>query len=424
MSGPALIHVVVSGLATGCIYALVALSLVIVYNATRTVNFAQGELLMISAFVAWTAQRAGLPLAAALVSGVVAGGLLALLLERAIIRRAVSATHWDVLIITLGLSLALRAAAGIVWTNEELPFPALFSNRPIAIGPVRVAPVSLGVIGASLILMLALVALFRATRFGRAMRAVAQNQTAARLMGISVERVYAGSWVLAAVAGGVAAGGLLAFLVERAIIRRAVSATHWDVLIITLGLSLALRAAAGIVWTNEELPFPALFSNRPVAIGPVRVAPVSLGVIGASLVLMLALVALFRATRFGRAMRAVAQNQTAARLMGISVERVYSGAWVLAAVVGGVAGVLIAPVTFLSTKMGLIAINGFTAAVLGGFGSLPGAVAGGMLLGVIENMAPLYLPTGIRYSVPFLVMIAILVARPRGLFGSLERRKV
>jgi len=292
VSGPALIHVVVSGLATGCIYALVALSLVIVYNATRTVNFAQGEMLMVSAFVAWSAQHtAGLPL-------------------------------------------------------------------------------------------------------------------------------------LAAVACGVAAGGLLAFLVERAIVRRALSATHWDVLIITLGLSLALRAAAGIVWTNEELPFPALFSNRPVAIGPVRVAPVSLGVIGASLILMLALVALFRATRFGRAMRAVAQNQTAARLMGISVERVYSGAWVLAAVVGGVAGVLIAPVTFLSTKMGLIAINGFTAAVLGGFGSLPGAVAGGMLLGVIENLAPLYLPTGIRYSVPFLVMIGILVARPRGLFGSLERRKV
>ena len=205
MSGPALVHVVVSGLATGCIYALVALSLVIVYNATRTVNFAQGEMLMVSAFVAWTAQHtAGLPLLAALACGVAAGGLLAFLVERAIIRRAVSATHWDVLIITLGLSLALRAAAGIVWTNEELPFPALFSNRPVAIGPVRVAPVSLGVIGASLVLMLALVALFRATRFGRAMRAVAQNQTAARLMGISVERVYSGAWVLAAVVGGVA----------------------------------------------------------------------------------------------------------------------------------------------------------------------------------------------------------------------------
>ena len=292
MSSSALAHVVVSGLATGCIYGLVALSLVIVYNATRTVNFAQGEMLMISAFVAWSAQR------------------------------------------TAGLPLLLALACGVV------------------------------------------------------------------------------------------AGGLLAYLVERVIIRRALQATHWDVLIITLGLSLVLRAAAGIVWTNDELPFPSLFSNRPVSIGPVRVAPVSFGIIGASLILMLALVALFRATRLGRAMRAVAQNQNAARLMGISVEGVYGSAWVLAAVVGAVGGVLIAPVTFLSTRMGLIAINGFTAAVLGGFGSMPGAVAGGMLLGLIENLAPLYLPTGIRYSVPFLIMIAILLVRPRGLFGSVERRKV
>ena len=292
MSSSALAHVVVSGLATGCIYGLVALSLVIVYNATRTVNFAQGEMLMVSAFVAWSAQR------------------------------------------TAGLPVPLALACGVV------------------------------------------------------------------------------------------AGGLLAYLVERTIIRRALAATHWDVLIITLGLSLVLRAGAGMVWTNDELPFPPLFSNRPVSIGPVRVAPVSLGIIGASLVLMLCLAVLFRSTRLGRAMRAVAQNQNAARLMGISVEGVYSSAWVLAAVVGAVGGVLMAPVTFLSTKMGLIAINGFTAAVLGGFGSMLGAVAGGMFLGVIENLAPLYLPTGIRYSVPFLVMIAILVARPPGLFGRAERRKV
>jgi len=292
MSSSALAHVVVSGLATGCIYGLVALSLVIVYNATRTVNFAQGEMLMVSAFVAWSAQR------------------------------------------TAGLPVPLALACGVV------------------------------------------------------------------------------------------AGGLLAYLVERTIIRRALAATHWDVLIITLGLSLVLRAGAGMVWTNDELPFPPLFSNRPVSIGPVRVAPVSLGIIGASLVLMLCLAVLFRSTRLGRAMRAVAQNQNAARLMGISVEGVYSSAWVLSAVVGAVGGVLMAPVTFLSTKMGLIAINGFTAAVLGGFGSMPGAVAGGMFLGVIENLAPLYLPTGIRYSVPFLVMIAILIARPHGLFGRAERRKV
>jgi branched-chain amino acid transport system permease protein len=222
----------------------------------------------------------------------------------------------------------------------------------------------------------------------------------------------------------VVAAALLGWLIERAVIRHSIAATHFDVLIITLGLSLVLRAAAGLVWTHDEFPFPSFFADRPIAIGPVRLAPVSLGIIGGSLLLMLALYGLFRYTRLGRAMRAVAQNQRAARLMGISVERVYSASWILAAVVGGIAGVLIAPVIFLSSKMGLVAINGFTAAVLGGFGSMPGAVVGGMLLGVIENLAPLYLPSGIKHSVPFLLMIAILLVRPSGVLGRARRRKV
>ena len=290
MSPTALVHVVVSGLATGSIYALMAISLVIIYNATRTLNFAQGEMLMVSTFVGWTA---------------------------------------------------------------------------------------LQVLNAPLVIALAVVA-----------------------------------------------AALLGFILERVVIRHAISATHFDVLIITLGLSLMLRSAAGVTWTHDEFPFPSFFSNRPLVVGPIRVAPVSLGIIGASLALMLALGALFRWTRLGRAMRAVAQNQRAARLMGISVERVYSSSWVIASVVGAVAGVLIAPVVFLSSKMGLVAINGFTAAVLGGFGSMPGAVVGGMLLGVLENLAPLYLPASIKHSVPFLVMISILIVRPGGVLGRIARRKV
>jgi branched-chain amino acid transport system permease protein len=286
-----LVHVVVSGLATGSIYALMGLALVIIYNATRTLNFAQGDMLMLSAFMGWSAYRAGLPL-------------------------------------------------------------------PLA--------------------------------------------------------------ALVAIAGSAA----LAFLIERLVIRRSIAATHWDVLIITLGLSLIFRAVAGLIWTHDEFPFPSFFGTEPIAIGAVKLAPVSVGILGASLATMLWLWLLFTKTRLGRAMRAVAQNQPAARLMGISVERVYSTSWVLAAVVGAVAGILVAPVVFLSSKMGLIVINGFTAAVIGGFGSMPGAVLGGMLLGVIENLAPLYLPSGIRYSVPFLVLIAILVVRPVGLLGRAERRKV
>src|SRR5207249_11651947 len=200
-----LIHVVVSGLATGSIYALMALALVIIYNATRTLNFAQGEMLMVSTFIGWAAQRAfGLPLGVTLLVAVLAGAILAFLVERLVIRRAIGATHWDLLIITLGLSLVLRAAAGLAWTHDEFPFPSFFGTRPIALGPVRLAPVSLGIVGASLTLMLGLWALFTRTRLGRAMRAVAQNQRAARLVGISVERVYAASWVLASVVGAIA----------------------------------------------------------------------------------------------------------------------------------------------------------------------------------------------------------------------------
>jgi len=292
MTTATLVHVIVSGLATGSIYALMAISLVIIYNATRTLNFAQGEMLMVSTFVGWTALQ----------------------------------------VLQAPLAVALLVA--------------------------------------------------------------------------------------------VAASALLGFILERVVIRHAISATHFDVLIITLGLSLMLRSAAGLAWTHDEFPFPSFFSNRPLAVGPIRVAPVSLGIIGASLALMLALGALFRWTRLGRAMRAVAQNQRAARLMGISVERVYSSSWIIASVVGAIAGVLIAPVVFLSTKMGLVAINGFTAGVLGGFGSLPGAVVGGMLLGVLENLAPLYLPSSIKHSVPFLVMITILLVRPGGVLGHVARRKV
>ena len=292
MTAATLVHVVVSGLATGSIYALMALSLVIIYNATRTLNFAQGEMLMVSTFIGWAAQR------------------------------------------VFGLSLALTLLVAVV------------------------------------------------------------------------------------------AAGLMGWLIERTVIRRAIGTTHWDVLIITLGLSLMLRAAAGLVWSHDEFPFPSFFGSRPIAVGAVRLAPVSLGIIAASLLLMTALYVVFTRTKLGRAMRAVAQNQRAARLMGISVERVYSRAWMLAAMVGAVAGVLVAPVVFLSSKMGLIVINGFTAAVIGGFGSMPGAVLGGMLLGVIENLAPLYLPSGVRYSVPFLVLIGILLVRPAGLLGHVAQRKV
>src|SRR5437763_15955490 len=112
MTAAAVAHVVVSGLATGSIYALVALSLVTIYNATRTVNFAQGEMFMVSTFVAWSVARAGAPLGVALVVAVVSAAALGLVIERVVIRRALGAGHWDGLIITPGVRLVLKAGSG------------------------------------------------------------------------------------------------------------------------------------------------------------------------------------------------------------------------------------------------------------------------------------------------------------------------
>ena len=195
VTAAALVHVVVSGLATGSIYALMALSLVIIYNATRTLNFAQGEMLMVSTFVGWTAQRAvGLPLLVALLVAVLAAALLALVVRAA----GHPARHRRHPLGRADHHAGTVADPARRRRHRVEPRRVSRSRRssptgPIALGPVRVAPASLGIIGASLVLMLALAALFRWTRLGRAMRAVAQNQRAARLMGISVERVYAGA---------------------------------------------------------------------------------------------------------------------------------------------------------------------------------------------------------------------------------------
>jgi len=130
-------------------------------------------------------------------------------------------------------------------------------------------------------------------------------------------------------------------------------------------------------------------------------------------------------SRLGVAMRAVARNRLASRIMGIRIHRINAVTWGLASVLGAVAGVLIAPITFLDINMGLNpALKAFTAAVLGGMTSMPGAVVGGLLLGVIENLVGAYVSPELKVSVAFFVIIAVLAIRPAGLFGHHYRRRV
>jgi branched-chain amino acid transport system permease protein len=139
---------------------------------------------------------------------------------------------------------------------------------------------------------------------------------------------------------------------------------------------------------------------------------------------MLILFLFFKYTRIGTSLRAASQSQQAALLMGISVKRSFALTWAISGLVSGIAALLIAPVVFLSTRMGLVVINGFAAAILGGWGSFPGAVVGGIFLGVLENIAPYYFPSQIKNIIPFAVLVSVLVIRPRGIMGEERRRRV
>jgi branched-chain amino acid transport system permease protein len=148
------------------------------------------------------------------------------------------------------------------------------------------------------------------------------------------------------------------------------------------------------------------------------------GVIGSSLAIMLALYLFFKLTKTGTAMRATAQSQTAARLMGVSVSRIFALTWAISAAIGGVAGVLIAPIIYLDPNLGFIGVKAFAGAILGGFGSIPGAIVGGMLLGVIENLSGYFFNAGIKQVSTYILLILVLVVRPAGLFGAAPIRKV
>jgi len=287
-----ILQVIVNGIATGCIYSLMALGLTLIYKSTEHVNFAQGEMAMMSGFIAFTFfQILGFPVVLSLLVCLLASIALGLIMERLIIRPAMRAPHFNVFIITLGASIVMQSVAGLVWTYDQFPFPSLFPSKTFSLGLVRVDGVSLGII-------------------------------------------------------------------------------------VTTGL------------------------------------------------LMVILYSFFKRSKTGIAMRAVSQSHTAALLMGISVKRCFALTWAISGLISGVAAILIAPVIFLSTRMGLVVINGFAAAILGGWGSIPGAVVGGIVLGILENVAPYYFPSSTRNVIPFAVLVGVLILKPTGIMGEERKRRV
>ncbi len=287
-----LIQLAVNGIAVGCIYGLIALGFVLIYKATEMVNFAQGDLMMLGAFVAYT-----------LISG-------------------------------LGL------------------------------------PYWLGLLGAVIIM------------------------------------------------------AVLGYLLDAVLLRPVIGQPQFAIVMLTIGLGFILRAAAGFIWGHDPLSFETPFSGKVVNAGGVVIATENLAIIFGTVVLCIILYAFFRFTRLGVAMQAASQNQLAAYYMGIPVKRIFSMIWALSAGVAAVAGILLAPKFLIDPNMGFLGIKAFAAAVLGGFGSIPGALLGGLVIGVIEQIAGVYGPPGSHETAAYLALLLVLVLKPGGIFAQIGRKKV
>ena len=279
------------GLASGGIYASLALALVMIYQATHLVNFAQGELAMFSTYIAWSLMQAGLPYWGAFVATVAGAFVLGVLIERVIVQPVENAPILSIVIVFIGLLVILNSLAGWIFTYTIKPFPSPFPEQPL-FGNAYIGPHELGSIGVTLVVLVAVFVFFRFTPLGLAMRAAAQNPVSSRLVGIRV------GWMLA------------------------------------LG-------------------------------------------------------------------------------------------WGLAAAIGAIAGIMVAPSVFLEPNMMAgILLYAFAAALLGGIDSPGGAVLGGFIVGVLENLAGVVLGTELKLTVALALIVGVLVIRPSGLFGKVHVRRV
>ena len=218
---------------------------------------------------------------------------------------------------------------------------------------------------------------------------------------------------------------LFGMLTELLIIRPILGYPQFSIVMATIGLGYFMRSIAGMIWGTDDLKIETPFSQGVFKIGDLVLAHDKLSVIVATLILCVILYLFFNKTRLGTAMRATSENMLAAYYMGIPVKRVVSLIWAISAMVAACAGVLLAPITFIHSNVGLaLGLKAFPAAVLGGFGSIPGALVGGVLIGVIETMAGFYLAQGWKDVVPYLILLIMLVLKPAGLFGLAQRKKV
>jgi branched-chain amino acid transport system permease protein len=294
-------QLLISGISQGCIYGLIALGFVLIYKATETVSFAQGELMMLGAFGGLACMTfLGFPFWLAVISAIGAMAVFGVLLERVVIRPILGQPAFSIVMLTIGIGYVARGLITMIPNigTETHTLPVPYKDM---------------------------------------------------------------IWKLGGDANGI---GALVINIEQVV------------------------------------------------------------VIASTAMLCVLLFAMFRYSKLGIAMQASSQNQLAAYYMGIPVKRLNGLVWGLAAAVAAIAGLLLAPITFVHANMGFIGLKAFPAAVVGGFGSLPGAIVGGLIIGIVESLSGFYLPDGFKDTAAYIVVLVMLMVKPNGLFGEKLRKKV
>ncbi|MES2973224.1 MAG: branched-chain amino acid ABC transporter permease [Pseudomonadota bacterium] len=228
---------------------------------------------------------------------------------------------------------------------------------------------------------------------------------------------------LAAIATVLFAAAFSWFLDAR-VMRLIVGQPQFAGVMLTIAIAFMVRGLVSMSFGPESRTYPTPWTGQKTQLGPLVVSDLSLVIVAAALIITLALFWFLRKTALGVAIQAASQNQLAAYLSGIRVKRVTSLVWALSGGIAAVCGLLLAPTALVDIGLWIVVLKALAAVVLGGFGSVPGAIVGGLLLGVIEQFAGVYLPDGFKDAMAYLVLIGVLILWPRGLLGEAHGRRV
>jgi branched-chain amino acid transport system permease protein len=224
--------------------------------------------------------------------------------------------------------------------------------------------------------------------------------------------------------GVVVLGGVGGAVMERLLIRPIVAAPEFTLVIATFAIGLLIKGAISLHFGDSPASVDGPFGSDPLLFAGVRFNPTSLWIMACTAAVTLALIAFFRYARLGKAMRAVSVNPEAALLMGVRVATVYRWSWAISTAIGAFAGLLVAPLVGVNPELGQLVLRGLLAAVIGGFTSVGGAIAGGLAVGLIETFSGVLVGSAFKNLMPFVLLMLLLTLKPQGLFGAADAKRV